>query len=90
MSKIVGLADSFDAITSKRTYRDARTIEQAIKEIEKGLGTQFDEKIGRIFINSDIYLLWDIIMQNSPDYIGIYGRNNLEEYGAAAVGTLIR
>jgi len=90
IGKIVGLADSFDAITSRRTYRSARTVEQAIEEIKKGLGTQFDEKIGRVFINSDVYLLWDIIMQNSPAFVGIYGRSGFAEYGAAAVGTLIR
>ncbi len=59
--KIVGLADSFDAMTSKRTYREARTVEQAIAEIEKGIGTQFDEKVARVFLDSDVYQLWDII-----------------------------
>ena len=90
MGKIVGLADSFDAITSKRAYRSARTVKQALEEIERGLGTQFDEKIGRAFINSDVYLLWDIIMQNSPGLSGIYGRSDFAGYGSAAVGTLIR
>jgi len=90
IGKIIGLADSFDAMTSKRTYRSARTIEQALEEIEKGLGTQFDEKIGRVFINSDVCLLWDIIVQNSSDFAGIYGRSDFAEYGTAAVGTLIR
>jgi len=59
--KIISLADSFDAMTSKRTYRDALTIEQALAEIELGLGTQFDEKVGRTFIRSDIYKLWDVL-----------------------------
>jgi len=85
--KIVGLADSFDAMTSKRTYRNAMTVEQALAEIEKGLGTQFDEKIGRLFLESDIYKLWDMIRDGFSE---IYGNNNSEEYGTAAVGTLIR
>jgi HD-GYP domain-containing protein (c-di-GMP phosphodiesterase class II) len=87
MGKIIGLADSFDAMTSRRTYRNAMTIEEAIGEIRKGLGTQFDEKIGRIFINSDVYQLWDVI-QNGVDEV--YGRVSFAEYGAAVVGTLIR
>ena len=87
--KIVGLADSFDAMTSKRTYRDARTVEQALEEVKKGLGTQFDEKVGRVFLNSDVYRLWDII-QNGPDSIAVYGSDNSAKFGAAAVGTLIR
>jgi HD-GYP domain-containing protein (c-di-GMP phosphodiesterase class II) len=90
IGKIVGLADGFDAMTSKRTYRDARTVEQALAEIKKGLGTQFDEKVGRVFLNSDLYQLCCIILQKGPDFIGIYGSSNFSEYGAAAVGTLIR
>ena len=50
IGKIVMLADSFDAMTSKRVYRDAMSIQTAFDEIEKGLGTQFDEKIGRLFL----------------------------------------
>ena len=84
--KIVGLADSFDAMTSKRTYRDAMTVEQALAEIEKELGRQFDEKVGRVFLDSDVSLLWDIIQNGFSE---IYGSDDVE-YGAAAVGTLIR
>lgn len=85
--KIVGLADSFDAMTSKRTYRDAMTVEEALAEIEKGLGTQFDEKIGRVFLESDVSELWDIIRDGFAD---VYSGSTSEEYGTAAVGTLIR
>ncbi len=84
--KIVGLADSFDAMTSKRTYRDAMTVEQALEEIEKGLGTQFDEKVGRVFLDSDIGMLWDII-QNG--FNKIFQNGDSAEYGATAVGMLI-
>ncbi len=85
--KIVGLADSFDAMTSKRTYRDAMSVEQALEEIEKGLGTQFDRKVGRVFLDSDVCQLWDIIQNGFSE---IYGSSDSVEYGAAAVGTLIR
>lgn len=85
--KIVGLADSFDAMTSKRTYRDAMTIEQALAEIERGLGTQFDEKIGRIFLESDIYKLWDNIRDGLKE---INQSSTSSEYGTAAVEMLIR
>jgi len=85
--KIVGLADCFDAMTSKRTYRDAMSVEQALAEIEKGLGTQFDEKVGRVFLDSDVRRLWDIIQNGFSE---IYRSGDSVEYGAAAVGTLIR
>jgi len=85
--KIVGLADSFDAMTSKRTYRDAMSVEQALEEIEKGLDTQFDRKVGRVFLDSDVSLLWEIIQNGFSE---IYGSSDYVQYGAAAVGTLIR
>jgi HD-GYP domain-containing protein (c-di-GMP phosphodiesterase class II) len=40
--KIVMIADSFDAMTSKRTCREALRLEDVISEIERGLGIQFD------------------------------------------------
>ena len=33
--KIVTVADSFDAITSKRVYRNERTIEEGLEELKK-------------------------------------------------------
>jgi putative nucleotidyltransferase with HDIG domain len=87
VGKIVGLADSFDAMTSRRTYRGAMTVEEARAEIKKGLGTQFDEKVGRVFINSDLHQLWDFIQDGLAE---IYSGDNLSEYGTAAVGTLVR
>ena len=87
IGKIVGLADSFDAMTSERAYRDARTVEQALEEIEKGLGTQFDQTIGRVFLDSDVYQLWDILQSG---FSGIYESSESSEYGIAAVGTLIK
>ncbi len=85
--RIVGLADSFDAMTSKRTYRDAMSVERALAEIERGLGTQFDDKIGRIFLASDIRELWNAIRDGFSDG---YGSRYPAEYGTAAVGTLLR
>lgn len=87
IGKIVGLADSFDAMTSKRTYRDARTVEDALAEIQKGLGTQFDDKVGRMFLDSDVYQLWDIIQNGGSEG---YRNYSVSEYGTAAVGVLIR
>ena len=63
IGKIIGTADCFDAMTSKRTYRNAMSVEQAIAEIEKGLGTQFDEKVGKAFIHSGIHHLWEILQE---------------------------
>ena len=63
------------------------TIEQALEEIEKGLNSQFDMNVGRIFLNSDVYRLWDIMQKSTG---GAYDNQVLAEYGSLAVGTLVR
>jgi HD-GYP domain-containing protein (c-di-GMP phosphodiesterase class II) len=87
VGKIVGLADSFDAMTSMRTYRGAMTVAEARAEIERGLGTQFDEQTGKVFINSDINQLWDFMQDGLAE---ICGGDDLSEYSDAVVGTLVR
>jgi diguanylate cyclase (GGDEF)-like protein len=41
-SRIMLVADAFDAITSNRPYRDALSVEHACEELERHAGTQFD------------------------------------------------
>jgi len=48
--RIITLADSFDAMTSKRPYRDAFPLEKAVAEIKRCSGTQFDPQIVEIFL----------------------------------------
>lgn len=45
LSRIIAVADTFDAMTSRRTYRAALTKEQAIEEIRNQAGTQFDPAV---------------------------------------------
>lgn len=49
-ARIIAIADSFDAMTSKRSYRKAMTVKQAVSEIKKCSGTQFDPKLVDIFL----------------------------------------
>jgi HD-GYP domain-containing protein (c-di-GMP phosphodiesterase class II) len=41
-SKIIAVADSFDAMTSIRPYREAMTDEDALREIKSLSGTLYD------------------------------------------------
>ena len=41
-ARVVALADTFDAVTHRRRYRDGRTVREAIDIILAGRGTQFD------------------------------------------------
>lgn len=44
-AKIISVADAYDAMTSHRPYRDAMSCEQAIAELVKNSGTQFDPSV---------------------------------------------
>lgn len=50
LSRIITVADSFDAMTSDRPYRPAPTIDFAIQELRRCTGTQFDPEIVEAFI----------------------------------------
>lgn len=49
-ARILAVADSFDAMTSDRSYRKAMPIEKALEELRRNAGTQFDPKIVEIAI----------------------------------------
>ena len=49
-ARIIALADSFDAMTTQRAYHDAFSKKDAVQEIERCSGTQFDPAIARLFI----------------------------------------
>jgi len=51
LARIAAIADSFDAMTSRRSYRDSMQIEIVKAEIEKNKGTQFDPNIADVFLD---------------------------------------
>ena len=50
-ARITAVADSFDAMTSRRSYRDSLPIETVISEFENCSGTQFDPKLAELFLD---------------------------------------
>jgi putative nucleotidyltransferase with HDIG domain len=50
-ARIFMVADTFDAITSNRRYRNARTYEEARREIIQESGKQFDPKVVEVFLS---------------------------------------
>jgi hypothetical protein len=47
--KVLSLADSFDAMTSERAYRNKMDLQGALEELKRCLGTQFDGRIVAAF-----------------------------------------
>lgn len=48
--RIIAIADSYDAMASNRAYRQRLSLENIIKELEKGKGAQFDPELAELFI----------------------------------------
>ncbi|HEX2196917.1 MAG TPA: HD domain-containing phosphohydrolase [Actinomycetota bacterium] len=50
--RIAAIADVFDALTSARVYRDARSVVDAIEIVKSESGTHFDPKLVDVFLDS--------------------------------------
>ena len=83
----MGLADSFDAMTSRRSYREAKTIDQAIEEIQRHSGAQFDADVVRVFLDGDVVRLWEVLQDGGSD---VYYTGDATDYATVGVGSLIR
>ena len=50
-ARILGIADAYQAMVEERFYRQARTHEEAVAELQKVKGTQFDPEVVDVFLN---------------------------------------
>ena len=69
LGRIISIADSFDAMTTDRPYRKGLSLEQAIYELNKHKGHQFDPHLVEIFI--DIIqqgILSTLTLENRPSF----------------------
>ncbi len=58
LGRIICLADSFDAMTSNRTYRAALPVSLAVSEIRRCAGNQFDPELADAFLRLDPHRLF--------------------------------
>lgn len=63
LSRIIAVVDSFDAMVSNRSYRAARPIQEAIAELERCAGTQFDPYL----VSEFVAICHDVAKDVKPD-----------------------
>lgn len=52
LTRILSIADSFDAMTSNRPYKESMSFNEALAELKRCSGTQFDPEIAKAFIDT--------------------------------------
>ena len=76
IARIIAVADSYDAMTSKRSYRDPIPQQKVREEIVKGTGTQFDPQYAKIMLHLiDLDTEYDLKEKEEVQELG--GRNGL-------------
>ena len=79
---IIGVADSFDAMTTSRPYRRALAYDRAVAEIRSNLGTQYHRVVGAKFIN--------IIQPELVKEAGILATKSLSEISQDIISTILK
>jgi diguanylate cyclase (GGDEF)-like protein/putative nucleotidyltransferase with HDIG domain len=59
-ARIIGVADSYDAMTSDRTYRKGLSEEEAVSELRRNAGTQFDPIVAQVFVEEVLGKSWGL------------------------------
>ena len=64
-ARVMAIADVFDAVSQRRCYRDAMSVEKSFSILEKGSGSDFDPNIVRIFLDAKREVI--ALMQTHPE-----------------------
>jgi len=78
-ARIIHVSDAYDAMTSNRSYRRGLTHEQAIQELLKFAGTQFDPRVVELFVKLPLE-----IVTGQP--LNVEDRGQLSDFETAGAG----
>lgn len=73
-ARILAVADTYNAMTTDRPYRKALSVNDALTEIEKCAGTQFDPKIAEVFLS-----MFNVDDQESHDQLNRVEQDKVQE-----------
>ena len=74
-SRVLGVADAFEAMTSSRLYRRGMPVEKALTELEKSAGAQFDPQVAQRMVD---------LVRAGAIPLGEIGVLDVTHYGSAA------
>jgi diguanylate cyclase (GGDEF)-like protein len=74
-SRVLGVADAFEAMTSSRLYRRGMAVEKALDELEKSAGQQFDPVVAQRMVD---------LVRSGAIPLGEIGVLDVTHYGSAA------
>ena len=72
VARMISLADTFDAMSSSRTYRNAMNRDSVLAEMRRSVGSQFDPELSELFFALDFSLWEQLMITHQAD------RSNLE------------
>lgn len=79
LSRIVSVADTFDAITSRRAYRRAEQRQRGLDVLLSGAGEHYDPRIVRVFVRLMGFYPPGSVVQLDDDCIAVVIKNNPEQ-----------
>jgi HD-GYP domain-containing protein (c-di-GMP phosphodiesterase class II) len=68
-ARIIAVADAFDSMTSTRSYRSARSVEAATRELKRWAGTQFDARMVDALISAVESRGWESNVEPSEEVV---------------------
>jgi len=79
LARVLCVADAYDAITSRRPYKNHMSKTEAVWEIQKKAGSQFDQEVVAALVKVHLKSDFDIVIKDSPDESKVW-----EKVGALA------
>ncbi len=87
--RILSVCDVFDAITSKRHYRDKMDIKNALDIIIEGKNKHFDENITNAFLSISTYDILKVILHGSKEKMDSSQENLLKEFNLSELYAIV-